>query len=285
MPSGASRTQLVIVAAIIALSAVIAQTHVLHRLTHHDGAAAATATPTTTAHAGATTTTLEPLVVRDYQVGDCVTWDQDSAEGATSPDVVNCAKPHLVQMTGRAPIKDSSSFPGKAYFEKIDATTCVTKARAVLGHDLDLHGRYAPFVVYPQEVSWQIGKHVVWCGLMSGLSPEGRFAPMTGSARGADQALDLPAGTCLVKYPKPSKVSCTARHDIQVVGSLDLRGRYDSVPTARQWSELAHTDCTPAARKFLGHDPTPPTKVGVLPLSSQSWAVGTRSTECILTSS
>ena len=190
-----------------------------------------------------------------------------------------------MQITGRAPVKGPGSYPGSAYFNRLNKTACVTVARAVLGHDLDRQGRYSTFVLSPQKVAWQAGKHAVWCGLMNGLSPTGQFSPMTGDARGADQSIDLPAGTCLVSHLKLTRISCTATHDYQVVGRLDLHGRYDSVPTAQQWSVLARSDCTPAARKFLGHDPTPPTKVGVLPLSSQSWAVGTRSTECILTSS
>ena len=115
-------------------------------------------------------------------VGTCVTWTNANA---TDLRVVDCAQPHLFEVTGTADISGqypaSAPLPDAVTWQRVTQSSCASSATAYLGK-LDPNGRYMVGALRPTESQWNDGDRSLRCGLQ-GSTPLGQ--PMTQRAHDA----------------------------------------------------------------------------------------------------
>jgi hypothetical protein len=253
-------------------------------------------TPPTTTTLRNTTTTLA-LVGREYEVGDCVTWDQsEDVRGQRNTSVVPCTAPHLIEITGSYVVPGLfPPYPSDAGWREIGDENCDELATAYLATTLDPNGRFDSGWLIPLPDAWAGGEHRLWCGLTaktfprddSGPSERVSFSPLTESAKGKDQAFLYGTGACLALATDGSigaAVPCSSAHDFEVTGSVDVRGRASELPpTADAWHQLVGDDCERLATSYLGRAPSDPNvRSSFLGIPPESWAVGRRVVECMV---
>lgn len=221
----------------------------------------------------------------DFSPGTCVTWNQtpneDSEQTATA---VPCSQPHLVeivqstqQIGGLGP-----GFPSSSQFHAYFAAHCTAPAERFLGQPIDPQGRFAISALRPISWSWDQGFRSMSCDLqLQSLTPDAALTPWVGDVRGADQTLLWPVGTC--QSPTASEVPCTAAHTDEVTGNIRLPGTVTSLPTTNaQWEQLVGQPCDKLALSYLGGAFPPGVSSGWQPIAATSWAVGTRTVQCIV---
>jgi hypothetical protein len=246
--------------------------------------------PPVTATGTAGTTPEQRLVWTDFDAGDCVTWDPSEEGHDVWPEAVDCAEPHLIQLTAEVAGPDvaPSTYPTQEQWDAHRLEHCGPAAVEFLGHPLDPHGRYGLDTLIPLAESWDDGFDVVWCGLTAATSGPAEEAlgtriPFTGDARDVDHTIRHAPGTCIASGPPATAamgvVACTEPHDMEVVSELDLSDR--AAPPAPD--DMSTVDaCIERARTYTGADVVPPWAAGPTAMAQQSWDAGSRTVHCIL---
>ena len=233
-----------------------------------------------------TTTTFLPLQARGFRPGDCVTYDQTPGREAETMKVVSCDLPHLLEVSGSLDLGDQfDHYPTRDEWGAVLDHDCGESAAALLGAPLDPVGRFIPSAVFATKEGWARGDHTAWCGVIEApKSPspsDGRREPFTGKAEGVSQARLAGVGSCW-RNNEASAVPCTEPHDYEVSGRVDLSGRTRPPPEVTDtaaWNKIVGADCQRLARKYVAHG-FKPKRVGWSPISTESWAAGSRIVEC-----
>ncbi len=244
------------------------------------------ATGTTSLGVGTTSTTESRLSLRDFRTGDCVIWDEGDNRYEHATSIVPCDEPHYIEIGAVKRITDGPDHvPTVDEWRAIVKKECEADIESWLGTRFDPMGRFRLGALQPTTDGWLAGDRTLWCGVEANPSsplPLEASVPFTGEVRGAPQALVLPVGTC-VSTTGPFVVDCTAPHDSEITGSVDLTGRVATPPPAadrRAWSELVSADCTRLATDYLGHPPVDPIVMVWFAIDPVSWDLGNHSARC-----
>jgi hypothetical protein len=234
---------------------------------------------------GSTSSTIR-LENRDYQVGDCVIWEEDRP--TTAPRitrVVPCEDPHLIEVAGRVPL-DGAAYPSPAEWESLIDRHCPRLMATLLNGPFDPEGRFAVSALIPLAEGWSRGFQRMWCGARSAIGPAGFLGgPFTGRARASEQALTLamPVGSCEI-LERRGPVPCDQPHGWEVVAHMDL-GDVQTPPgpgDVAGWNALLGDRCQKAAVAYLGHPLRGDLGVAWHEIRPTSWAAGTRLTRCLV---
>lgn len=223
-------------------------------------------------------------VVASASPGTCLTWTRPDAANLAA---VDCARPHLFEITGSADISAQfpagSPFPSEQAWQHAAQTSCTTSVTGYLGK-LDPNGKYAVGALKPTNAQWTSGDRTLRCGVQRS-TPSGQLIPTTGSAKGADQSDTYPTGTCLalVKKAAGGPVPCGSQHSFEIVGTVSLRGSFPDgyPPVGQQQTELGKL-CQPAAAAYTGHANLNQYQLSVTwdTISQASWNAGSYSVNC-----
>ena len=247
------------------------------------------ATKKTTRPTGTTTTTFA-LTMRDYSLGDCVTWSQKAGNDQRDTHTVSCSKPHLLEISGSLDLSERfDHYPSKAELDLVDGTVCAQQVSALIGRPLDPYGKFAPENLHPFQDAWTNGYRKLWCGAAARWShappSHDESLPFTGRVEGADQTSLEPIGSCWTAKGRYA-VPCATPHTNEVAGYADLTNKgLTSVPALqddRAWQNLVGDQCDQIARNYLGYQPVGDVFAGWSPIEAASWLAGRRLVECIV---
>ncbi|HEX9260416.1 MAG TPA: septum formation family protein [Acidimicrobiales bacterium] len=244
------------------------------------------ASTTSSAAPGSTTTTELALEARDYEVGDCVTFDQREQNAASK--VVPCAEPHLIEIVGAAQLSDptGSAYPGDSEWVEIYGDKCGGLVQTYLDEPFDPYGRFALAGIQPTRAGWEAGDRELWCGIIL-AGPAGEdWASWQGSARDVPQARIRPPGTCLEQDAGAVvEIPCAESHRYEIVGSVDLSASFSgtAAPSASEQEAVLRPACESVATAYLGKPLRSDLGVATFVVESESWAAGRRAGECALT--
>jgi hypothetical protein len=250
-------------------------------------AASVTTTPATSSGSASAVTstseTLATLALRSYNVGDCVTWPVDRGDQVDTK-VVPCSAPHFMEVTGHALMPDQGGYPSDAAWAAFSATgACASEGRQYL-RTFDPHGRFGIGFIRPLPDAWSQGDREVWCSFDL-KSPTAAEVAFTGRLQDLDQSFVFPVGTCMTITDTTIVLPCTSSHESEVVGIIDL-STYPADPTPAQWNDISFASlCRQAAGAYLGRPLTETRALSTWapPIQVDSWSVGTRKTNCLLT--
>jgi hypothetical protein len=250
------------------------------------GSAAATPAP------GETTSSTFTLQRLSYRPGDCVRWDQrKDGPGTRDTDVVPCAQPHLIEITGRAVAPDGPAFPTDSEWNHIvHSGDCAAQAKAYVGGGLDPYGRFGVGAIRPTLLSWNVGDREMWCGLeaqsqAADHDPDVTDA-FTGTVHSQPQAMLWPTGSCLGGQAGTGAfdgiVPCSAPHLYEIAGVVNAAPRFTTPPPASSnlWNTRLGNDCDKVARARFGGRLPAGVQTAIFPIDPASWAAGRRTTEC-----
>jgi hypothetical protein len=237
--------------------------------------------------AGETTTTNFLLEPGSYNRGDCVTFDQTPDNDTHETHVVNCAQPHLMEMTASLQVSVTyDHFPSDTEWKALFDHDCAPSIRALMGVPLDPVGLFYATGIQPTADSWANGDRTIWCGIgeQSLTAPARPFGgvPFRGRVEGRPQARIYPVGACL-SNDTAYVVPCSQAHLVEIAGWVDLTGKVAQPPApddVNAWQRLVGDSCLRAARNYLGHDPINDEGAGWDPIQPGSWATGRRVAEC-----
>ena len=234
--------------------------------------------------AGRATATDPATLVANAAAGTCLTWTRPDAADLAA---VDCAQPHLFEITGSADISGqyaaAATFPDETAWQKAAQAGCTGSATNYVGK-LDPNGKYVVGALKPTSGQWNGGNRTLRCGLQRS-TPAGQLLATTGSARGADQSNVFPAGTCLALVNKATggPVPCGNQHSYEIVGIVDLRGQFpDGYPPVGQQQTVLGKLCQPMVASYTAN-----ANLGDYQLSATwdtvtqaSWDAGSRRVNC-----
>jgi hypothetical protein len=234
--------------------------------------------------AGRATATDPATLVANAAAGTCLTWTRPDAADLAA---VDCAQPHLFEVTGSANVSGqypaAATFPDEPAWQKAAQAGCTGSATNYVGK-LDPNGKYVVGALKPTSAQWSGGNRTLRCGLQRS-TPAGQLLATTGSARGADQSNVFPAGTCLALVNKATggPVPCGNQHSYEIVGIVDLRGQFPDgyPPVGQQQTELGKL-CQPMVASYTAN-----ANLGAYQLSAtwdtiaqESWDAGSHQVNC-----
>ncbi len=253
----------------------------------------ATTIPTDPTPPGAgTPTTLYSLGDRNFQPGDCVTWDQTATGENIQTAVVPCTSPHLVEIVGPQQLSSyapDAPYPGESQWTQIDSTVCGPPAATYLGYGLDPQGRFSPEGIRPVESAWTLDDRKLWCGISARVpgdpSPNVQaLSPFTGVVRGQDQTFLYPVGTCFGVGPQGQSggiVPCQGVHGYEITGTVTVPTQVTQLPqTPAAWSAAVGATCDNVAVQY--HHGSLPAGVfgGWRDITQIGWDAGERTVQC-----
>jgi hypothetical protein len=247
---------------------------------------AGAASPATNGGAGAVTATT-------FSRGHCYTWNQASPSPA--PRDVACSSPHLFEAVADASVSvdaeypQGAPYPSQSDWAALDAQVCLQQVEDFLGYPLDPRGRFAAAVAHPEPGAWAGGARDIWCGIQTfvpGPTEGDGLDTASGDAKGADQALIYPTGTCLLESAAgAAAVTCDTPHDLLSLGGArmpDTAG--GEAPDNTQFSQAAGSLCLAVAHAVYGASwqQTPTVFLAWNVIEQDSWQTGTRGFNCLI---
>lgn len=237
---------------------------------------------------------VEPFI--PAAVGDCVTWQQTSANAITDFQTTECASAHRFEVTEvihldtlpTAEFAEGAPLPTADRQRQLREEFCVIAANQYLQDGFDAAGRFAVSPILPPESAWEAGDRTMLCGLQVPTTG-GLVAESQGSAQGADQSRTLAQGQCAAEVDGQvtrEPVDCAEDHIFEVTALVDMSSQFpDTVPSTADQDVYLEQLCTQAAQDYLGGDDALYTSTLIplwttLPLSS--WLAGTRKVNCSL---
>ncbi|WP_007519850.1 septum formation family protein [Pseudofrankia saprophytica] len=247
------------------------------------------------APAPAGTPTSENLIDNlNFRRGGCYRWNQELA--VAHADGVPCTQTHLFEAVERTSMDRAEYAPGAAYptpdeWDTIVDRYCTAPLTTFLGYPLDPHGAFGAGAIQPSRESWPTGDRSLVCGLSHNWyeanHPVDWFYSFTGAVEGADQSWIYPTGSCLASDHDHflGTIPCDRPHSEVVIGKVTLPGAPGSpAPSQDAFTDLAGPRCDAVARGYLGAGFRSSTTVraGWMDIEPDSWAAGTRSTNCLI---
>jgi hypothetical protein len=233
------------------------------------------------------------LSERNYKIGHCYRWDRGGSSAKV--DDVTCDKPHLFESVSDDPVDISSEFPDSAPYPPTDDQWsdiydryCRKPVEAYLGYPLDPDGRFSVSTIVPTMSGWAQGDRDIDCGI-------GGYAPtpenpdndlITGTAKGADQSMVYPVGTCMAQGTDgTTPVACSAPHQHVAIGDVRFTDPPGApAPSQDAFDDRAGAQCAAVARGFFGQSfqQSSTVSIGWFPIEAESWQTGTRSFSCLV---
>ncbi|MGH3917332.1 MAG: septum formation family protein [Pseudonocardiaceae bacterium] len=220
----------------------------------------------------------------------CLIWQALDASDARQ---VNCAEPHLFEVTATVDLNDLDAldahapFPDPASWRPLMTTHCTERTNQALADRFDPFGRFTVGAIKPSEDSWRRGDRTLRCGVQySGRS--GVLYLTTGSVVGQDMSDVHSPGTCLGNDGKAvgEPTDCAGPHAIEVVGVVDLSNAFPGDhPDEGAQDGVLDAECTRLAGEFAGGpDVVTEKKLTVFweTLRPESWQAGSRRVDCRL---
>jgi hypothetical protein len=231
-----------------------------------------------------TTPSTQPLRA---PVHTCLTWQQPDAADARQ---VNCAQPHLFEVTGTLDLLDfdaQAAFPDPERWQQLVAERCTQRTTQALADRFDPFGRFTVGAIKPSGAGWLHGDRTLRCGVQT-AGRTGMLFATTGSVLQQDQSDVHPPGVCLGNDGKTvgDPVDCAAPHAVELVGVVDLKGSFpDGYPDEAAQDRVLNTECTRLAKDFAG-GPTVAANKGLTlfweTLRAESWQAGSTQVDCRL---
>jgi Septum formation len=230
------------------------------------------------------TTSAQPLRA---PVHTCLTWQAPDAADAKA---VNCAQPHLFEVTGTVDLDDfddQAPFPDQERWEQLVTERCTQRTTQALADRFDPFGRFTVGAIKPSEAGWLGGDRTLRCGVQT-AGRTGTLFPTAGSVLEQDQSDVHPAGVCLGNDGKAlgDPVDCAASHAVELVGVVDLKGSFpDGYPDEAAQDRVLNTECTRLAKEFAGGPEVAANKGLTLfwaTLRAESWQAGSTRVDCRL---
>ena len=230
------------------------------------------------------------LALRDYQVGDCVSWPASArAASLSTTTVVQCTSPHFVEIAGQAEVgPEVIDYPTHDEWASIITKACEPIVAGYLGGVLDPRGRFDTHAIHPTRLLWELTNHILNCAV--GYRPQrqlerGHSITMTGSARGTSQTATLPTGSCLTlttsgHFDLPG--DCAQPHVVEVAGVADVTGKIDHFPAPHELDGILGPTCRLLAAQYLEHPLGGDMTSAWLTLGPESWLAGRRVFECLV---
>lgn len=239
----------------------------------------------------ASTHTTIAIANRNYQPGDCVTWDQNPGH-AVGSSVVPCSAPHLIEITHDEQLTSyvkGAPIPDALQWRQIFLSVCGPVAASYLGYALDPTGRFVPGGMNPSDRSWVQDDRTLWCGIgmrakQDADSNPNNLDPFTGVVRGQDQGSYYVVGSCLGSGTQGlvgAIVPCTSPHVEEVTGAVNIAGGVDHLPQSNsEWNSLVGTGCQNVAIQYHGGGLPPGVLAGWFSLTQTDWDAGVRTVQC-----
>ena len=241
-----------------------------------------------------TSTTIDQHLQRlAYDVGDCVFWDgTDDKSYTLDTDIVDCDKPHVLEITGRhVVVVDDFAYPSESFWDAMfDTGVCLTKAEEYLGTKLDPNGNYYSSGVMPSPESWADGDREVYCGIAvqpyeAAAIAASNHAATTGRVAADHQYRIYGIGSCLGTAGSGAQqaygaVPCDQPHEVEVAGHIDLRGRVSARPAEDAYAAIVGRDCDRLGRQYAGANYRDPVSAGWMWIQAASWDAGQRTVLC-----
>jgi hypothetical protein len=228
--------------------------------------------------------TVEPLRAPAHS---CLIWQRPDA---TDAKVVNCAQPHLFEVTATVELQDfgaHAAFPDPASWQQLVAQHCTERTTQALANHFDPFGRFTVGAIKPSEAGWLRGDRTLRCGVQV-AGRTGTLFPTTGSVLTQDQSDVHEPGTCLGNDGKAvgDPVDCAQPHAVEVVGVVDLKKAFPAgYPDEAAQDRVLNAECTRLARDFAG-GPTVVANKGLTlfweTLRAESWQAGSTRVDCRL---
>jgi hypothetical protein len=241
-----------------------------------------------------TTSTTIGLERRRFDRGDCVIWDERPGRGGTRvANVVGCAEPHLIEITGRYDITGGTGgFPSETEWRDITQNgECGRLAAKYVGGELDAQGRFYASSIMPTIEGWVQGDREVWCGV-SARTPAAHtdpniLDPFQGAVKGQAQATLFNTGACLATDPAThailGTVPCGEPHAYEVTGTVEAGSYFTQAPASDspQWGKRLNPACTTVSRTYFSAKVPAGVAAGAMPIDPQSWRTGQRKANCL----
>ncbi len=232
-----------------------------------------------------TPTTPPPL---QAAAGTCLTWTEVDASDA---EHVDCAKPHLFEVTGQVDLSTrfspASRFPGEEQWRALVAQRCTPVTKEYLDGDFDPFGRFSVGAIKPSEASWSRGDRELRCGLQT-VGRSGALYASAGAAASQDQSDVHEPGTCLGNdgLGIGDPVDCARPHAVEIVGVVDLGEEFgEEFPKEDEQDKVLEAECTRLAAEYAG-GPDVVAEKGLTvfweTLRPESWEAGSRRVDCRL---
>jgi hypothetical protein len=221
-----------------------------------------------------------------FSPGDCVTWIGQAT--TDNVEVVDCSTPHVMEMTGSSIAAPGRPFPSKDRWHELIKTLCTPVVDRYLDHSFDPNGRYSVGALRPAREVWAMGDHKLRCSIASKVRTSGDHNYFTGRVDTTDQSFVYPVGTCLVESTHEvgrwTAGGCDGAHIAEVVGVVDLDGRFDHPPSDDEVVTATESECIMATAAYLGrpidftHDDLFPS----LTPDAYGWNLGSRKINCLI---
>jgi hypothetical protein len=217
----------------------------------------------------------------------CLTWQLPDAADAAA---VNCAAPHLFEVTGTLDLQDfdaQAAFPDPARWRQLVAQRCTERTTQAMADHFDPFGRFTVGAIKPSEAGWLRGDRTLRCGVQS-AGRTGTLFATTGNAQEQDQSDVHQPGTCLGNDGKAvgDPVDCALPHAIEITGVVDLKGAFTKgYPDEAAQDRVLSTECTRLTKDFAGGPAVVGNKGLTLfweTLRIQSWQAGSTRVDCRL---
>jgi hypothetical protein len=185
----------------------------------------------------------------------CLTWARPDA---TDAHTVDCAQPHLFEVSGVVDI--SAQYPAGApspsldVWQQISQADCADAVKKYLGRPLDPYGRLMVNLLRPTSPQWAAGDRQLRCGLQW-TGPGGSPQPTTGAAATQQQSYVWDPGTCLALNGKTvgDPIDCARPHSYEIIATLDLKTKFTTnYPPQDQQKAWLDTQCSQAASDYTG---------------------------------
>lgn len=251
-------------------------------------------TPRTSGSPADTSPTVEAVSFTTADTGACLTWEETEGK-VTGFEQTDCAAEHRFEVSSR---EDLSTYPAAEFGPdaklpdltrqaQLREELCYSPTVQYLGGRFDPLGKYSVAPILPPQEAWDQGDRTLLCGVQA-TDQEGRVISTTGKAAEQDQARVFPAGTCISLDPAGGihTVDCADPHQLEITKIVNLEPVFrDRVPTVEDQDRHLRTECTDAAREYLGNDDKlyeSTLQPFWSTITDNSWNGGTRSVNCAL---
>lgn len=230
------------------------------------------------------------FLVREYTVGECITWDQSiPAEIDAKPIAVSCRRPHLKEVTGVFDLDDGRSEPTEAEWDELTEEKCLPATAAYLGHPV-FDGHLNPIQtgsITPNHSAWVHHKRVLKCTIslrQPSLALHQRHIHPVLRTRVAQQPRLSPyrRGDCIrTSGKRTGTVPCTSPHQFEVTGVVDASEMSEEVPNDAAWERDMGPVCEAMFADYFGGSPPAEADQSFYRISADEWAADIRGVPCV----
>jgi hypothetical protein len=220
--------------------------------------------------------------------------DTDGGGGGANGSVVagDCGQDHVMEVVGTVDVSGSfTSRPTDEEWLALLGRQCPDRLEDYVGDRYDPHGVLRLRIAFPTAEQWAAGDRAGECLAFVATGADGAPAVVRQSVRDIDQAPPIRPGDCTrlaeAAGAAPLSVACDQAHQLEVLGPLELAGRFEHYPSGTEWLGL-HEACVGLLSERFGADhqsaslSSPGNRLAALavPIPIESWLAGRRTAVC-----